>query len=64
MDLSKCDSLVEFGDAVTTRIVMPGDYVEVLITDVSSQSLRGVPVAITTLQRGISNQPMATVTHQ
>ncbi|KAG7171201.1 CDK5RAP1-like protein [Homarus americanus] len=44
------DVEVEDKDIRCTRKIQPGDYVSVLITNSSTQVLKGIPLAITTLQ--------------
>ena len=39
-------------DGGTTEQIQPGDYVSVMITDSSSQVLKGIPLRLTTLQGG------------
>lgn len=43
---------IEKDDGVTQQI-QPGDYVSVMITDSSSQVLKGIPLRLTTLQAGV-----------
>lgn len=43
------DVEIEDGSAGSTRTVVPGDYVSVIVTDANSQVLKGIPLKVSTI---------------